>query len=356
MSMKRTSRQLLWIAAMALLIGSAAGPAYLLSHPTGAASGAPDRSASVARPASKGVVCFGYVDVEHGVASLSPLQPGRVAELSIRETEEVAAGTVLLRLEDRQAKLRVAEAESALEAARVQLAQAQQAPEQHRARLAQQRAAVEASRRRLSGARHALARKEQLLRAQQVAMEEVATAEDLVRELEALEQASVEKLAELETIDPSAERKRAEAEVAAMQARLDQTRQALDECALKAPSAGTVLRILASPGDVLGGQPGKAAVLFCPKGPRIIRTEVEQEFAGRLALGQPAFVEDDAGSGDTWRGRVLRISDWYTQRRAVLQESFQLNDVRTVECLIALDAEQPSLRIGQRVRVTINRE
>ena len=55
----------------------------------------------------------------------------------------------------------------------------------------------------------------------------------------------------------------------------------------------------------------------------------------------------------TWRGQVARISDWYTHRRSILQEPLQLNDVRTLECLIALDSGQPPLRIGQRVLVTL---
>jgi hypothetical protein len=58
-------------------------------------------------------------------------------------------------------------------------------------------------------------------------------------------------------------------------------------------------------------------------------------------------------AGPSWHGRVIRVSDWYTHRRSILQEPFQLNDVRTLECLIALDRGQQPLRIGQRVRVTI---
>ena len=58
----------------------------------------------------------------------------------------------------------------------------------------------------------------------------------------------------------------------------------------------------------------------------------------------------------TWRGRVQRVADWYTQRRNPVHEPFELRDVRTVECLIALDAEQTLPRLGQRVRVTIMRE
>jgi hypothetical protein len=94
-------------------------------------------------------------------------------------------------------------------------------------------------------------------------------------------------------------------------------------------------------------------VLFCPKGERLIRAEVEQEFAGQVTVGQTALVEDDTGTGATWTGKVLRVSDWFTHRRSILQEPLQFNDVRTLECLIAVAHGQPPLRIGQRVRVTI---
>lgn len=358
MSMKRYSRQVLWIALVVLVIASAAGPAYLISHPSSTGQLNHDQSAGpIEQPrGGRGVVCYGYVDVEQGIASLSPLQPGRVAEVLVAETEEVAAGKVLLRLEDRQAKLRVEEAKAALASAQTQQELARQLPEQHRARLAQQKESIEAARRRRSSSQHSLIRKQQLLKAQQISVEELAAAEEQIKEIEALERAAVQKLAELQVTDPAVEQARADAEVATYQARLAQAQQVWDECVLKAPGPGTVMRILVGPGDVIGTQPGKAALLFCPSKPRLIRAEVEQEFATRLAVGQSAIVEDDTAAGATWRGRVYRVSDWYTQRRAVFQESPLQNDVRTVECLIALESSQPPLRIGQRVRVAINRE
>ena len=42
-----------------------------------------------------------------------------------------------------------------------------------------------------------------------------------------------------------------------------------------------------------------------------------------------------------------------TQRRSILQEPFQYNDVRTLECIITLDPSNQPVRIGQRMRVTI---
>src|SRR5262249_10221468 len=65
----------------------------------------------------QGVVCFGQVDLRHGVTALYPLQPGRVVEVLVQEGQTVPEGTILLRLEDGPARSRVAEAQAALEAA-----------------------------------------------------------------------------------------------------------------------------------------------------------------------------------------------------------------------------------------------
>ena len=75
----------------------------------------------------------------------------------------------------------------------------------------------------------------------------------------------------------------------------------------------------------------------------------------RSSLGRgPVYaLRDDSTGEGIWAGHVVRISDWYTQRRSVMPEPLQYNDARTLECIIELDAGQPALRIGQRVRVTL---
>jgi hypothetical protein len=69
-------------------------------------------------------------------------------------------------------------------------------------------------------------------------------------------------------------------------------------------------------------------------------------------MGQTVRVRDDANQAETWSGQVLRVSDWFTRRRSVLQEPSEKNDVRTLECIVRLDANQRPLRLGQRVQVT----
>jgi multidrug resistance efflux pump len=276
-----------------------------------------------------------------------------VAEVLVREGDAVKAGAVLLRLEDDRAKLRVQEARAAVGAAQARLAQVRNLPQQHQLQAAQLRAGIDALRQRSSAARHLSAHKRELFEMKLLSRAERDAAEDQVRELDALLRADEAKLAELELRDPALEVRGAEEEVAAREAVWRQAEQGLKDCALRAPADGRVLRLLVGPGDLLGAAAKPVAALFCPDGPRLVRAEVEQEYASQVRVGQSATIQDDSGAAGAWYGRVVRVSDWYTRRRSTLDEPLQLNDVRTLECLIALDPGQPPLRIGQRVRVTI---
>jgi multidrug resistance efflux pump len=305
-----------------------------------------------ARPAAPGVVCFGTVDLEYGTTSLSPLQPGRVAEVMVRENQVVPKGMELLRLEDAGPRSRLAEAEAALGLSRLQLEQARKLPEQHRSRIASQQSTLKLVRSRLAAARDLLARRQKLaLQPNPVAAVDVAASEMQVRELEELERIEAQRLADLQAQDTGADGRRAEYEVAIAEARRDQARMAMDECHLKAPGSGTILRFLVGPGAVLGGERGQPAVHFAADGPQIIRATVEQEFAPRIQEGQPASVQDDADPSRSWRGRVERLAGAYSQRRTVLHDPSQMSDVRTLECVIVLDEGEPRLRLGQSVRV-----
>jgi multidrug resistance efflux pump len=291
--------------------------------------------------------------VEHGVTPLYPLVPGRVVKVEVRESQSVKAGTVLIRLDDRLARLHLQEAEADWEAAQAQLVQAEKLPEQHLAQLAQQRAALQAVQHRLAGARILLDHKRDLEKLQQLNSKEVEATATTVHELESSQAAENAKLDELQLLDPHLGVKRAKADVKAKQARREQARQGVEECLLTAPSDGAVLRILVSPGEVLGPQPQQPAVIFASEGQGYIRAEITQEFAGLVAVGQTATIEDDSGAPGTWQGKVSRIADWYAPHRSLTPDPFRLNESRLLECLVELAPNQPSLKLGRRMRVTI---
>jgi multidrug resistance efflux pump len=305
------------------------------------------------QPTYRPVVCFGTVDQADKIVKLNPTVPGRVAKLFVREGDSVAAGAELLRMEDTLARQRVIEAEAALDAARAELEEGRALPQQHRLGLEQAEAAVKAAQAQRNMARQAWERKQELAKINQLNARELSIAQE---ELTAAEQNVRAKEAELRRLrlnDPYTAVRLLEIKVARAEALLDQAKAALAEYVVTAPRAGTVLRVTVAPGDTLTGLSPQAAIEFSPDSQRIIRAEVEQAFASLVAEGQEATVEDDTHAAGRWTGRVKHVADWFTQKRPVMSEPLQFNDARTLECLVELDPGQPRLRLGQRVRVTI---
>lgn len=365
--MKRTPRRpffLFWILGLAALVASTTGAIFALHkdglHKDGkAANGATPPAESVAAaPPSPGGVFQGTLDIEGGVTPLYPVQPGRVREVLVHENDKVKAGDVLLRLDDRFAKQRWHEAKADYEAAEAQLEQAQVLPQQQQYKTSQQQAAIDAMKADLAMANLTLERKrEQVVKGNLNKLEADITAQ-MVEKLKAGVQSEEEKFRELKLLDPQLQINRARADVDAKRAKMEQAQIGLDECLLKAPADGQVLQILVSPGSVFGTQSLQPAVQFLPDKPQIVRAEVEQEFASRIKIGQTAIIQDEHGGKEKWTGKVVRLSNWYTQRRASQPDAIRIpsNDIRTLECIIVLDANQQPLRVGQRVRAIVGRE
>ncbi len=346
---RRPYRWLLALGLLALAV-TATGMLRLFSQsPPGQLSpGAPGASTPVRGP---GVVCFGRVDVLHGPAALAPLQPGRVVKIVVRENEAVVAGAPLLVLDDALVRPRLKEARAGVKAAKAQLAKAEVLPAQYGAKLAQQQSAIAAFGQRVAGANDMLQLKQKLRKEKQISAEELAAAQAQWKEMQALRDVEEKKLEELKLYDPQLDVRAAQAEVDRVEAKLAEAEHALAECTLKAPEAGTVLRLLAAPGDVVGGPAPRPALFFAADGPRVVRTEVEQEFADQVVLGQSVSVEDEANAKALAAGKVTALSGWFTPRRLPLMEPTRYNSTRTLEAIVTLDPGHPPLRLGQRVRV-----
>ncbi|MGH7172883.1 MAG: HlyD family secretion protein [Gemmataceae bacterium] len=310
-------------------------------------------AASPGEEAAEPILCFGHVDVEPGLTALAPERAGRVAEVLVHENQIVKAGQLLLRLDDRSARLQVEQARAELAEARNRLEDALALAPRHKAQLAQQRAAVEAAECRRDAGQRRHARSQRLEKQDLCSEEEVRAAADELRALQAAVRGESARLTDLELIDLALTAGRARAQVEAREAQLQQAEHALRQCSLTAPERGRVLRVLVRAGEMLTDKATHPAIDFCPDRPRIIRAEVFQERAEQLAVGESVLLEDDGDPSLHWRGKVARISDWYTRRRSILQDPLEMQDVRTLECIIEPEAGA-RLRIGQKMRVTIS--
>jgi multidrug resistance efflux pump len=338
----------------ALLAFSVLTAALAVHSPSRADSGSSGGS-SGSSSSHRRAAAIAFVDVEEGVRNLYPVQQGRVAELPVPEGKEVPAGTVLLRLDDTLVKIKVAQAEVALDCARKRLDQAKQLRKQYKAQIKAQEEAVEAAKSEKSSAEEILKKTRRQKKDKLGASDEdIQVARAAVVKAAAGIRAAQAKLKAIEAMEPETTVEMAELDIKVKEQQVEEAKYALKEHTVVAPCKGKVLRCLTRVGEVLATNPKQPAIEFCPSSERVVRAEVEQEFANQVSVGQKARITDDAKTSTSeWTGTVKRVSDWFTQRRATLFEPMQFNDVRTLEVILRLDDPKNTLRIGQRVRVEL---
>jgi multidrug resistance efflux pump len=303
------------------------------------------------------VVCTGRVDTPQMVISLDPSMPGRVIEVFVKEGDEVQADQPILKMDDSIAVHRRMQAEAAVTAAAIDRDRAKAEAERFPDTIRMRRALVAAAAAQVTAAEKTVDVQKALAGVQKPGEAQIAALEANVRQLKELQKAEEIGLEQLVTAEKD---KFADLAVAAADARLqaaeadlELARKAEKECVLLAPARGHILRLQATKGGTL--TPGYLpAVVFAPAGKRIVRAEVDQEYLAKVKEGQAAEVSDDSRlDSPVWRGKVKSVSKWVAQRRTLILEPGEVNDVRTLEAVIELTDDDHTLVIGQRMRITI---
>jgi membrane fusion protein, multidrug efflux system len=164
-------------------------------------------------------------------------------------------------------------------------------------------------------------------------------------------------LAALETADPQVFVREAEAGVKQAEAAEHKAQTAIDLCTVKAKSAGTIERVTIGEGSTLGISTREPALWLIPAGSRIVRAEVEAEFAHRVGKdleGKEVLVFDNSDPRLVYHGKVRYIGGTFLPKRSA-GDSLLGNDTRVLEAVVEIadpaPAGKPPLRVGQRVRV-----
>lgn len=311
------------------------------------------------------VVCTGRVDVRQMVISLDPAQAGRVVEVckhpgpdgrEVQEGDKVTAGQSILKLDDTLAKHRFKQAEAAVDAARTDRDRAQREADRFPDQVKMRRAMVAAAGEQVTAAEKNLEARRALSGLQKPGEAEIAGMEAMIRQLKELKAAEQIGLSQLEKAEadkfPELAVKAAEARLKAAEADLELAKKGVDDCVLKAPADGVILRLQASVGGNL--VPGyMPAVVFAPAGKRVVRAEVDQEYLTKVKAGMLAEIQDESRlDSPVWKGKVTSVARWVAQRRTLVLEPGEINDVRTLEAVVEPD-DDTGLVIGQRMRITI---
>ena len=277
--------------------------------------------------------------VSADIVTVSSRADGWIMDLAVREGMKVEAGQVLVKIDDRVAKLKVDGLKAQIEGIRVERARlrAERKLDQNQADAAMRtrtsivtvrEKALAALRADLDFAKLELERSRTLFgskvineRQLQVAQTAVTKLEIQILQLQAEHEQAEGSLDEarvghdrLGVIDAQIEA--LTHQVAVLAAQLHQQQVDVEDRTIKSPIPAVIDRTFTLPGEYVAA--GQRILLLHNPDEVWIEANIKETQVGRLKLGQPVHVTVDAYPRETFEGRVARIGSATTARFALL--------------------------------------
>lgn len=307
----------------------------------------PDPPAS-ALPGSWETVALGRIEPRSGEIKIAAAAPGRIADVLVKANEDVFAGELLVRLDDSEALAKAAEA-AAQVALHKRARNDQSMPSGAAARRKAEDAAADAersvadaqsaldkvtagwrsgtaSKADLDAARAALSRQQDHLREQQDALAKLKASADTPLPTRAEGELNV-----------------AEAEWTLAQAELEKTR-------IRAPADGVVLQVDAKKGEAALPTPQSPLLVMGDVSALRVRAEVDQQYLGKIRVGQNVVVRAAAFRGRDFDGRVSSIARVVGPSRINSGDPRKFNDADVLAVVVDLPKPGP-LVVGEQVDV-----
>jgi HlyD family secretion protein len=291
----------------------------------------------------------GRVEPIGGEVRVGAQVPGRIAEVLVSINDKVAAGDLMVSLEDAELEARVhaTATDVAIRKRDRDSTDAGAKPGQDR-RSAED--AVASAERQLAGLRDELDRAIRAQRGGSGAAADVGKAREAVAKArERLDQAraTLRKALSVEGLPTPT---RQDLALAAARAELSLAEAALQRARIRAPASATVLQVNARVGEIAAPSPEAALVTIGDLSKLRVRAEIEERDIGKVRLGQTAVVRSDAFPGKDFEGKVASLAQALGPSRLGQRGPRKPTDVDVLEVLIDLEG-QPVLLPGMRVDV-----
>jgi multidrug resistance efflux pump len=372
MTWLRKTRPVLIVVGLALVIGSLIG-ARELTQGSNTAAG---KSADGAPRSAEGLRVLGTVDTDpppvfYGLPPV--LQSGVVLKVHVKDGDEVKADQPLYEFDATIPRSDVKRAETAIATAETKVKEAEELKKEHDASVKYAESAVVVAGRKVDAALKVYTFVDKTLEEGYKAegfppaewKERKKSSQALLKAdgdyYTALSDQDLAKMNvdRLKAVNPLVKVDEAKAAVEQARAELAKAQAAVDLCVVRAKTAGTIEQVSIGPGTTMGVSTRTPALWLIPAGPRVVRAEVEAEFAHRVGpeiQGKTVTIIDHTDPKLTYSGVVRRVGSTFLLKRGNT-ENLIGGDTRVLEAVIEVNdptpVGKPPLRIGQRVRVNL---
>jgi HlyD family secretion protein len=145
----------------------------------------------------------------------------------------------------------------------------------------------------------------------------------------------------------------ARAQVELARAQLAQAQDNYDNTFVRSPVAGVVVKRYMNPGESISYESLYQPIVSVSDTTHLmVRAEVDETDIGKIQLGQRAEIRCDAFRGQTFYGRVVRISGGLGKKKIQTDNPTEKVDTDVLESFVEVDPGSP-LRVGLRVDVYV---
>ena len=238
---------------------------------------------------------------------ISPQVGGYVTEVLVQDFQHVQAGQVLVRIDDRTYRQRVAQNDAAIAVQTAALSNSQQSQRSAEAQVQLQNAAVANAQAQLQKAQADMRRVNELVDAGSVSLRERDQTLAALRQAQAaVAQARAQRNIAMEQVRTvTVGRSGLQAGVASAEATRDQASLDLDRTVIRAPRDGDLGEVSVRVGQLVN--PGSQLMYLVPENHWVIANFKEAQTA-KMRIGQPVTLKIDALGGAKLNGTVERIA------------------------------------------------
>ncbi len=126
--------------------------------------------------------------------------------------------------------------------------------------------------------------------------------------------------------------------------------QQLENKSVRAPLDGRLLTVRALPGSFVSSQVAFAD--FAPQGKSIVRTEIDEMYAGKVQMNQAAVITEMGTDRELAKGHVIYAADFLKRKSLFSELAGEMEDRRVREVHVLIDSGDPLL-YNSRVECTI---
>ena len=330
--------------------GLTAAAAYLSNGGTVTAlvaQGAPksDRGPEQA-PVAWTAAALGRVEPRSGEVRIGATVLGRIAEVLVKENEQVDEGQLLVRLDDDEARARLVAAEAEAGGRKTDRDAQNATGGREDVRRAEDN--MFTAERAVTGARFELDNALVARRNGQATEQSVVDARRRLQEARDRLQRERTTYAVAQSKSNVPSPNRFEAALNSARANVQLAEVALDKTRIRAPVAGRILSLNARSGETAAPSPEVVLAVIGDTSALRVKAEVDEADAAKVRVGQRAFVRSVAHAGQDFEGRVTLIAPALSTAKLTARGPRRPTDVDVLEVTIELDGKPP-LVPGMRV-------